>query len=217
MSKRVSIEELQKKKGIRTTPVSRFVFILLIVAALIAGIFAVANSVGKANELPEAEKITRSVSGKTVNEDRVDALTAATDLLVSTNAPATRAEAQAALEKMDAGDFTGFPKDFSSRILFYDSYAQNTDFQQEVGMGLFSMATIAKEFGKGEILADTSRVGTVRVDQEVGIAQVPLEIFTGQSSPVAFQMVHVDGKWLLEPHSFSTYIRLSAVLQSASS
>lgn len=216
MSKRVSIEELQKKKGVRTTPVSRFVFIVLIVAALIAGIFAVANSVGKANELPEAEKITRSISGKTVSEDRADALTAATDLLVSTNAPATRAEAQVALEKMDAGDFTVFPKDFSSRILFYDSYAQNTDFQQEVGMGLFSMATIAKEFGKGEITADTSRVGSVRVDQEVGIAQVPLEIFTGQSSPVAFQMVYTDGKWLLEPHSFSTYIRLSAVAQGAS-
>ena len=160
MSKRVSIEEIQKKKGIRTTPISRVIFILLIVAALIAGIFAVAKSVSKANELPESEKISRSVSGKSLNEDRTDALSAATDLLVSTNAPATRAEAQITLEKMDAGDFTVFPKDFSSRILFYDSYAQNTDFQQEVGMGLFSMATIAKEFGKGEIDRKSTRLNS---------------------------------------------------------
>lgn len=216
MSKRVSIEDLQKKKGIRTTPISRAVLILLIIGALIAGIFAVANSMGKANELPANEKISRSLSGNSLDQDRANALTAATDLLKSTGAPATRVEAQKELEKMDSGDFTGFPKDFSSRIRFYDVYAQNTDFQKEVGMGLFSMATVAKEAGKGEITADISKVGTVRVDQETGIAQVPLELFTGQQSPVAFEMVYLDGKWLLEPHSFSSYIRLSAVLQSAS-
>jgi len=214
--KKISIDELQKRRGVRLTPVTTVVFVLLLAAGLIAGLFAVASSVGKANELPESQKITRSLSGKTVAQDREDAIKAAQGLLVATNAPKTIAEAGDTIGELQNGDFSSLSSDFSQRIRYYDAYKDNKDFQSEVAMSVYSVAALAKQAKDGEIEADNSLSGTVRVDQQTGIAQVPIDIFTGSSSPIAFEMVYVDGGWKLEPHTFSSYIRLSAALQADS-
>jgi len=210
--KKLSIDDLQRQRGVRLTPITKVVFGLLVAVGLIGGLFAVANSVGKANELPESEKITRSLSGKTLAEDRTDAIAAAGALLVATNAPSTIAEAGDTIGELEGGDFSSLAPDFSERVRYYDSYADNSTFQSEVAMSIYSVAALSKEAKGGEIVADGSLSGTVRVDQETGIAQVPIDIFTGKESPIAFEMIYVDGDWKLEPHSFSSYIRLSALL-----
>jgi len=214
--KKLSIDDLQKQKGLRVTPLTRIVFAVLIAVGVIGGLFAVAGSIGKANELPESEKITRSLSGKTVAEDRADAIEAAGALLISTNAPKTIAEAGDTIGELEGGDFSSLAPDFSERVRYYDAYTDNASFQSEVAMSIYSVAALAKEAQGGEIVADNSRSGTVRVDQETGIAQVPIDIFTGKDSPIAFEMVYVDGGWKLEPHTFSSYIRLSALLGAPS-
>lgn len=214
---KLSVEDLERSKGVRVVPLTRIVFFVLLAAGIIAGLFAVASSVGKANEVPESEKITRSLSGLSLSEDRSAAVAAAADLLRSTNSPTTIAEAVGSIGKLESGDLSGLSPDFSSRIRYYDAYLDNSSFQTEVAMSVYSLAAIAKESQGGEIRADESRVGTVRVDQETGIAQVPIDLFTGQSSPIAFEMIYVDGAWKLEPHTFSSYIRLSAALGGTSS
>lgn len=207
---RVSIDELQKKKGVRTTPLTRAIFIVLIVVAVVIGLIAVAMSIGKANELPEAEKIVRSLSGETLAQDRSDAIDAAAALLEATNAPATIAEAGDTIGELEAGDFSGLAPDFADHIRYYDSYAENPEFQGQVAMTVYSLAAVAKEAKGGQIQADRSLSGQVRVDQQTGLAQVPIDIFTGGDSPVSFQMVYVDGEWKLEPHTLTSYILLSS-------
>ena len=209
---KLSIDDLQKQRGVRLTPITKVLFGILVAVGIIAGLFAVASSLGKANELPESEKITRSLSGKTLAEDRADAISAAGALLVATNAPSTIAEAGDTIGELEGGDFSSLAPDFSERVRYYDSYADNSSFQAEVAMSIYSVAALSKEAKGGEIVADGSLSGTVRVDQETGIAQVPIDIFTGKESPIAFEMIYVDGDWKLEPHSFSSYIRLSALL-----
>lgn len=207
---KISIDELQKSRGVRTTPLTRAVFIVLIVIAVVGSLIAVAMSIGKANELPESEKIVRSLSGQTLAQDRSDAIDAVAALLKATNAPATIAEAGDTIGQLEAGDFSGLASDFSDRIRYYDAYADNPEFQAQVAMSVYSLAAVAKQAKGGEIQADQSLSGQVRVDQETGIAQVPIDIFTGGDSPVAFQMVYVDGEWKLEPHTLTTYIVLSS-------
>lgn len=213
---KISIEDLQKQRGVRLTPLTKIVFAALVVVALVGSIIAVAVSIGKANELPEAEKITRSLSGKTLAEDRADAVEAVAGLLNATNAPKTIAEAGDTIGELEQGDFSSLAPDFSERIRYYDAYENNSSFQAEVAMSIYSVAALAKESKGGEIVADGSLSGTVRVDQKTGIAQVPIDIFTGKESPIAFEMIYVDGAWKLEPHTFSSYIRLSALLGSNS-
>lgn len=213
---KISIDDLQKQKGVKLTPITKIVFAILVAGAIVAGLFAVAGSIGKANEIPESEKITRSLSGKTLAEDRADVVTAVAGLLNATNAPKTIEEAGNTIGELEAGDFSSLAPDFLDRVRFYDAYADNSSFQSEVAMSIYSIAALAKQANGGEIVADESKIGTVRIDQETGIAQVPIDIFTGNASPIAFQMVYVDGAWKLEPHTFSSYIRLSAILQANS-
>lgn len=214
--KKISLEDLQKRRGVKIAPWTTVVFSVLIAVGVIAGLFAVANSVGKANELPEAEKVTRSLSGKTLAEDRQDAISSVSTLLKDTNAPKTIAEAGDTIGELEKGDYSSLAPGFQDHIRYYDAYKENKDFQSEVAMSVYSVAALAKEAKSGEITPDESLAGTVRVDQETGIAQVPIDIFTGKDSPVAFEMIYVDGGWKLEPHSFSSYIRLSAALQANS-
>jgi len=217
MAKRkISIEDLQKRKGVKIAPWTTVVFAVLVAVGLIAGLFAVATSVGKANELPESQKITRSLSGKTLAEDREDAINAVSTLLKDTNAPKTISEAGDTIGELEKGDYSSLDPGFSKHIRYYDAYKENKDFQSEVAMSIYSVAALAKESNGGEIAPDESLSGTVRVDQETGIAQVPIDIFTGKDSPIAFEMIYVGGDWKLEPHSFSSYIRLSAALQASS-
>jgi len=218
MAKRkVSIDELQRQQGVRLTPITKVIFSILVAVGIIGGIFAVAHSVGKANEVPESEQITRSLSGKNLTQDRQDAMDAAAALLVATNAPKSITEAGDTIGELEKGDFSSLQPGFSDRIRYYDAYKDNQSFQSEVAMSVYSIAAISKEANGGKIVADDSLAGTIRVDQETGIAQVPIDIFTGKQSPIAFEMIYVDGKWKLEPHTFSSYIRLSAVLGSNSS
>lgn len=218
MAKRkINIEELQRQKGVKITPITRVVLAVLVVAAIAVGLFAVANSISQSKELPESEKITRSLSGKSLLEDRTDALNTVKGMLEATNAPATIGEATDTIGQLEAGDFSGFDPSYSDYVRYYDAYEENADFQAEVAMSVYTVASLAKEAKGGEIIADDSILNTIRVDQETGIAQVPLDIFTGNESPVAFQMVYVDGSWKLEPHTFSSYIRISAGLQAGSS
>lgn len=213
---KLSIDDLQKQRGVRLTPLTKVIFGALIALGIVAGLFAVASSIGKANELPESEKITRSLSGESLATDRADAMEAAAALLAATNAPATIEEAGDTIGELEGGDFSSLAPDFSERVRYYDAYEDNADFQAEVAMSVYSLAALAKEAKGGEIVADGSLSGTVRVDQETGIAQVPIDIFTGRESPIAFEMIYVDGAWKLEPHSFSSYIRLSALIGSNS-
>lgn len=211
---KVSIEEIQRGKGVTITPITKVVFVALIAVAIVASLIAIASSIGKANELPESQKIVKSLSGKSLAEDRTDAINAVKDLMISTNAPASIAEAAKSIEKLESGDFSSFDDSFTNYVRYYDLYSENSDFQAEIAMSIYSMASLAKEANGGSIEPDLSQMSTVRVDQETGIAQVPIQIFTGNESPVAFQMIYVNDSWKLEPHSFSSYIRLSALAQS---
>lgn len=211
---KVSIEDFQKRKGVVLTPITKIVFISLVVIAVIGSLIAIAVSIGKANELPENEKIVKSLSGKSLADDRADAINAVNSLLTATNAPSTIEEASKSIATLESGDFSSFDQSFPDFVRYYDLYEENADFQSEVAMSIYSVASLAKETNNGAIKSDNSQSSTVRVDQKTGIAQVPIQIFTGSESPVAFQMVYVDDSWKLEPHSFSSYIRLSAMTQA---
>lgn len=221
--KSTSLSDLERSKGVRITPLYKVLFALLLVLVIGAGFFAVSQSISansaKTQEDPTAvEQMDRTLSGKSLDEDRADALASATALLQATGATQDLEETEATVEKMDGGDFSMLPEDFDSRVRYYDSYAGDEAFKNEVRISVFTLAAYAKNAAKTDELApDAGRLSTVRVDQETGIAQVPLELYFGSSNLLSLEMVYVDGQWLLEPHSLTSYIRLSYLSSQQSS
>lgn len=217
-SVKISLSDIAAPKGI--SPVNKFLVFVLCGLTFFALVFAVIsffNSNASSDELSNQnnlERVSRSLSGKTVEQDRMDAVNAAVELFELTNAPETKDKAEAEFLKMEQGDFSIIDPEFLSKVRLYDELKNNVEFQQELTISVFSMGTVIKESNGGKIASNLDKLGTVRVDQETGVAQVPLELFTGGESPVALTMIYVNDKWLLEPYSFSSYIKLSVMAQN---
>lgn len=221
--KPTSLSDLERTRGVKITPLYKVLFALLLVLVIGAGFFTVSQSISsnsaKLQEDPTSvDQMDRTLSGKSLDEDRADALAAATALLQSAGATQDLEETEATVAKMDSGDFSMLPEDFDSQVRYYDSYAKDEAFKAEVRMSVFTLAAYAKNSaGVNELTPDAGRLSTVRVDQETGIAQVPLELYFGSSNVLSLEMIYVDGQWLLEPHSLTSYIRLSYLSSQQSS
>lgn len=197
---------------------------LMIIAGLIVVIVAIWSFVLLSNDdssEPEnktetsTQQVERTVSGKTADEDRKDALAVVTDLLnISAESP-TGEPFNTRLEKLNSGDRGVINPKIEENIRFVDTFAESKDLQTNVYQSLVTFATLIQQTTGQDKIAPLSvdMWKNVHVDSELGTAFVPLAAYAPQSAGFSFEMVYVDGEWKLSPYSIIDSVKLSAKLQ----
>lgn len=194
-----------------------FLIVAVLAAWIIYGITKASENSSTGNTVTSTQKVELSVSGKTADEDRKDALAAAAEILnLSAKSPTGR-KFQDRLKALDSGDTKVMDPELTSRIRFQDIFAESDEMKNNTYQSLITLATlINNSTGSSTIkpISDTMWKN-VYVDTERGTAFVPLAIFAGPSSSFSMEMVYVDGKWSLAPYSLLDSVKLSAKLQIA--
>jgi hypothetical protein len=200
-----------------------FAFVILVIWGIVA-LFLLTGG-GNEGEQPTPstsssapEQGERTISGLSADEDRQAAVAATQVLLNSTLKLPEGVELDALLDEINGGDLTRIPAEVTTGIRFTDQFAESQDAQAGAYQTLYALSFLVwnNAGGEGEIKPVTDTAWkSVLVDQEVGLAYVPLSIFTGTPSGFSLEMVYLDGKWQLSPYSLVEAVRLSASLASA--
>lgn len=212
-------------KKVPTRDKKTFIIAILSMAVvlliLLFGAFVLTNAnkqVTTPNNSTTVTKVEKSLSGKSADDDKKDALEAAQSLLNAANTYEGDLTVKERLEKIDNSDYSVTDVDsMKKNIRFAGEFAddvalQNTTFQSLVTLSSY----LTDENGKISPTSDTM-YNYVYLDTELGIAFVPVSIFTDGSSAFSLEMVYVDGAWKLSPYSLLDIIRLSSNLSSTGS
>lgn len=193
---------------------------VIVILALVWALVAVAsNSSNSSNSSSSSSSTTvkRTLTGKSVEEDRADVYKAAVELLEATNAPKDQKSFTALLNKLDTATIADIPPALLSKVRFADLL--NVDkLKITTYQALVTFASLAKASSSDGTIASRFADGpqTIFVDQETGIAQVPMNIFVnqdGQANTFSMEFVYVNGAWMLSPYSVLDQLRLSLALQ----
>lgn len=158
------------------------------------------------------EKVERTLSGKTSDEDRKDALKSAQELLTfAADDMGTGLTPEERAEKIAEGDMTALNPELEEKIRLIDVYLDE-DLKNNVFQALIAISKHIAVDGKVEPVSEIAWQ-VVYVDPEIGIAYVPVSVFHDSVAPFSFEMIYVDGEWRLSPYSFMEIIRLSSSLQ----
>lgn len=191
--------------------------VALVAVLASAGIWILAFSTGSNNSSDDkisVQKTERSLSGKSADEDRQDAINAATDLLNLAAESPTNEEFDKRLEKLSEGDQTVISPELKNGIRFVDTF-ENENLQVNVYQSLVTFATLIQQTS-GKAVVEPGTVDmwkNVHVDSELGIAFVPIAAYANQSAGFSLEMIYVDGEWKLAPYSLIDSVKLSAKLQ----
>ena len=71
------------------------------------------------------------------------------------------------------------------------------------------ISVIKEQSSDKEIKVRTPILDSIYLDKKTGTAYVPMQVYTGQSSFLAFEMQKVDNEWKLNPYSIVNQIQLS--------
>ncbi len=155
-------------------------------------------------------------TGKSVDQDRKDALAAAANLLTVADKSPTGATAQTRLEKLSSGDSSVIDPSLSGLVYTTDFIGSNKSLQTSTYEALVTIASYVSKNGSVTPLS-TTQWANVYVDQHAGVAFVPMSSFYDGGNDFNLQMVWVDGTWKLEPYSLLDIVRLSDALSTQSS
>lgn len=211
---------LQDGKNIWIAILSLVVILLIGWTASLGG-FSKNTSSNTTNANPTSgnEAVTqenRSVSGKTENEDKQDALKAAENVLNTSGVSPTGASVEDRVTALDNNDFSVIDKSLPNLMRFKGQFATDQELQASSYQALITLNHYIAKDGKVNVISD-DMWQNVYVDQEAGIAYVPISVFFGQGSAFSLEMVYSDGEWKLAPYSLLDIVRLSASLQTGSS
>jgi hypothetical protein len=194
-----------------------FLVTAVLAAWITYGVTKTSGNSEKSVSVTSSEKVDRSISGKTPEQDKKDALAAAVDILnLSENSP-TGANFSDRLKSLDSGDTKVIDPELTKLVRFKDSFADSDEMKNNTYQSLITMATLIRNAtGANEIKPSSDTMWkNVYVDSELGTAFVPMAIFAGPSSSFSMEMVYVDGGWKLAPYSLLDSVKLSAKLQLA--
>lgn len=194
-----------------------FLIIGVLIAWVVYGISQASESSANESSTTSTQKVERSLTGKSIDEDRKDALAAATDVLnLSGNSP-TGENFSERLKALDAGDSKVVDPELVKAIRFKDVFAESNEMKNNTYQSLITLSTLIKNATESDTIAPTSDTmwKNVYMDTELGTAFVPMTIYSGPSSSFSMEMVYVDGGWKLAPYSLLDSVKLSAKLQLA--
>lgn len=188
-----------------------YVAVALIVLAL--AYFAYSIYSGNVNEPDDStldenapvEQSDRSLSGESAEKDRADAVQAAYEIIAE--AQTVDGDVEETLAAIDSGDRSGIPEGLYESIHMVDVFEQDEELENVAYQSVIAVSNLLID-GEVEILDGAE--AQVYLDQETGIAEVPLLVFNGIDSNFTFTMVYVDDEWKLAPYSLIESIRMSA-------
>lgn len=208
---------MNKKLAIALVSVGTVIILALVWALVFVASNPGGDSSGNANSNSTPTTVTRTLSGKDITEDRADVYKAAVELLDSTGAPAAQEDYIAMLKDLDSATVKDVPKEFLDKVRFVDLMDQD-ELKVTTYQALITFASLAKASSEDGKIASLFADGpmTIMVDQEAGVAQVPVNIFVNQAdSPNTFSMefIYIDGEWKFAPYSVLDQLRLSLAMQ----
>lgn len=160
----------------------------------------------------EVSKVEKSLSGKTSDEDRKDALVAVQEILtLAADDMGTGLTPEARAEKIEDGDMSVLNLELEGKIRLIDVYTEES-LKNNVFQALIA---VTKHVAVDGVVLPVSENAwqVVYVDPEVGIAYVPISVFHNSGAPFSLEMIYIDGSWKLSPYSFMDIVRLSSSLQ----
>lgn len=198
-------------------------FVVAIVLALVAGgVAGVMFSGARDNATVEApaatepadlpaQKVNRTVSGKSLEEDQKDAIAAAKEVLQAAQTK-EGTDYQVRVKAIGEGELNLVPEELKSKIRLAGEFANDKTLETIAYQSIITLSSAAFPGGKTIEPFDSKVYLTVQVDRELGIAYVPFGAFTGTNAPFSLQLVYVDGEWKLDPYSLIQQIKISSML-----
>lgn len=184
---------------------------LLAVILIWGGFFIGINSYNTNSS--ESSTITRTLSGKSLNDDKLDAVNAAAKILnLSKTNDSTKEELTKTLTKLSNGDTSSIPNELNSLIRFTDAFSKKKN-QLATYQALTTISYyVIQETGNKTIekLPEVSP-DDIYLDQETGVAFVPVSVFSGKGY-FDMEMIYVDGQWKLSPYSLIRQVSVSSVI-----
>lgn len=184
--------------------------------------FASNNSSTNTEETPsqtketvEIEKVQRSISGESLEDDKKNALNSAQAILEASAISPDDKSIQERVEALDQGDGSVVDSSLTEKMRFVGEFEDDKELQYTTYQALITLSSYTNANGEIEPISDTVWQ-QVHVDQEVGIAYVPISAFYGPGASFSLELVYTDGEWKMAPYSLLDIINLSALLQQQS-
>jgi hypothetical protein len=197
-----------------------FALIAFVVAIVAVWVIWGLTQLGKSSDTTvtvSTQKVERSITGKSIDEDRKAALTSAQNILNLSLKSPTGANFQDRLKSLDSGDTKVVDPELVKAIRFKDSFDDSNEMKNNTYQSLITISTLINNSTGSSTVAPTSDTmwKNVYVDTELGTAFVPMAVFAGPSSSFSMEMVYDGGNWKLAPYSLLDSVKLSAKLQLA--
>lgn len=178
--------------------ISGVIIALLVLVIVWLGVLLLSRSDSPEIETAvEVEQLERSVTGKSYSQD-VEEVMVKTQDLVKEAVAIQKDGLEDVLKGIDDGDFSSLPDSFKNKFRFVSELDTSENKILAYQSTLIFSANIAK-VNKNLGLVEGS-ANAVFLDQEAGVASVPVSVFTGANSGLYFQWVWVDGEWMFSPY-----------------
>lgn len=163
-------------------------------------------------DVSKSDTSTRSLTGKSVTQDRKDATAAVTELLNLAGKTPNKMTAQQRLTRLDSQDYSVMDPGVASRVHLPDNAP--AELRAQSYQALVTMDALLVARTKSATITPLAADGYQRVfvDQNAGTAFVPLSIYAGSQAAFSFEMTYLDGRWQLAPYSLVDAVKLSAAL-----
>lgn len=159
------------------------------------------------------EQINRSLSGKSEEEDKKDAMSAAQNILNKSIDSSNDSELNDKITSLEDGDISVVSEDVKNKVRFTGEFQSDKNYQSTTYQAILVLAIFLIEDNEKIEPISEDIWEEVYLDQETGIAYVPLSVFYEKGTAFSLEMVYVDGEWKLAPYSILSAINLSSKLQ----
>lgn len=173
------------------------------------------ETTSQTKETVEIEKVQRSISGESLEDDKKNALNSAQAILETSAISPDDKSIQERVEALDQGDDSVVDSSLTEKMRFVGEFEDDKELQYTTYQALITLSSYTNANGEIEPISDTVWQ-QVHVDQEVGIAYVPISAFYGPGASFSLELVYTDGEWKMAPYSLLDIINLSALLQQQS-
>lgn len=160
----------------------------------------------------KVEKTQRSLTGKTVEEDKKDALKSAQEILEASAVSPDDKTIQERVEALDNGDNSVVDPSLTEKMRFVGEFAEDEELQNTTYQALITLSSYTNDDGTISPISDDVWK-QVHVDQESGIAYVPISAFYGPGATFSLELVYTEDGWKMAPYSLLDIVNLSALLQ----
>lgn len=206
------------KKGFKfsTIAVSVIIAILMITVIWLSVLLVTVRSSSSAatQEVITVEKVEKSISDRTVEEDREILINLSSSLLTEAY-DLQEKDLDNLIQSIDQRDFSVLPESFTNKFRFVDQF-DNPDNQAAAFESIIALAYNIAEMNDGVFEEIGGFSSSVFIDSEAGTAFVPISVFTGMNTGFALEYVVIDGEWVFSPYS-TTQGTIIAALASGNS